>query len=83
MQPIPFKNMTSTLLDNQYRSENVQKIISLPVWTDGEMCISCWKMSFKERLRALFYGKVWIRVLSGSNQPPISVEIENNIFPEK
>lgn len=44
---------------------------SLHVWSDGKQCVSCWKLSFKERLNVLFNGKVWLGVLSGKSQPPV------------
>ena len=47
------------------------EVLPLPVYTDGEQCISCWQMSWRERLSALFFGRVWISVLSGRTQPPI------------
>lgn len=49
---------------------------SLPIFTDGKVCVSCWKMSWKERLRALFGGKAWLLVMSGEAQPPISLNVE-------
>lgn len=44
---------------------------SLEVFTDGHVCISLWKMSFADRLRALFFGKVWLGIHSGGTQPPV------------
>jgi len=38
---------------------------SLDVWCDSKKCISLWKMSWKERLSALIFGRVWVYVLSG------------------
>lgn len=46
---------------------------ALPIHTDGTECLSCWKMSFFERLKALIFGNIWIFVRSGSTQPPISL----------
>lgn len=50
---------------------------SLPVWSDGKQCVSCWKPTFKERLNILFTGKVWLGVLSGKTQPPVFVAGES------
>jgi hypothetical protein len=30
---------------------------------EGEV-ISCWKMSFKERIKVLFFGRVWMSLMS-------------------
>lgn len=55
-------------------SENVAGIDPLPIWTDGEQCVSCWRMSWRERLSALLFGRIWLAVLSGSTQPPVCIE---------
>jgi len=76
MKPVAFKGGTTTLLAPKGRqySENVAGIDPLPVWTDGEQCVSCWKMSLRERLHILFRGYIWLAVLSGSSQPPVALE---------
>ena len=43
----------------------------LPVYTDGKQCVSCWKMSFKERIKVLFTGRVWLGVIGHRTQPPV------------
>jgi len=77
MKPVKFEQSNRTLSPPgaQY-SDNVDGIEPLQIWTDGEQCVSCWKMSPKERLSALFSGCVWIAVLSGETQPPISAMVE-------
>lgn len=39
-------------------------------------CISCWKMTWRERLKSVFTGVVWVGVLSGRTQPPIYATID-------
>ncbi len=80
MLPINFPEATKVLGDNGYRSEAVTDIRSLPVWSDGEQCISLWQMSWRERISALFFGRIWVHVLSGSKQPPIALSTDRNIF---
>lgn len=53
---------------------------SLPVFTDGKVCISLWQMTWGERLKALFFGKVWLFVHSGQTQPPVALMVEKEIF---
>lgn len=53
---------------------------SLWVYTDGKQCISCWKLSWKHRLKALLFGRVWVSVLSGTTQPPIWVDCDKTVF---
>lgn len=75
MIPIPFQYQTKVLQPSgQKYSDNVSGVDPLPVWTDDEQCVSCWRPSFKERLSILFFGRVWLGVLSGSTQYPVYVE---------
>lgn len=46
---------------------------TLPIHNDGEHCISLWKADWKERLRFLFTGEIWLWVRSGMTQPPVKV----------
>lgn len=46
-------------------------ILPLRVYTDGQQCISCWQMTWRERLSALVFGRVWVSVLFGRTQPPM------------
>lgn len=54
-------------------SDNVTGVDPLPVWTDGEQCLSLWRPSWRERLSVLLFGKVWLSLLSGQTQPPACV----------
>ena len=59
MQPITFKQCNASFAKNQ------DQYIELPVFrtTDG-MVISCWKMTWKERLKAAFTGKIFLTLLT-------------------
>lgn len=71
MKPVDFKESTKVLTKPSQMSDS--ECGSLPVWSDTKQCISCWKMSFWERMACLFTGKVWLSVLSGTTQPPVAV----------
>ena len=43
-------------------------------------CISCWSVSFWQRLKFLFHGKIWLGILSGSTQPPVWLDCRKTIF---
>ena len=76
MKPTGFKYANRELQppEGATYSENIASIDPLPIWTDGEQCVSCWKMTVRERLAALLFGRVWLSVLSGSTQPPVYAE---------
>jgi len=38
--------------------------------------VSCWAMTWRDRLRALVTGRVWLHVWSGPTQPPVAVSTE-------
>lgn len=78
MKPIDFKESTKVL--GRPSTMTAEECGSLPVWSDGRQCVSCWKPSFRERLKILFSGKVWLGVLSMGSQPPVYVTADS-IFP--
>lgn len=53
---------------------------ALPVHTDGEMCVSLWTASWRERLGLLLHGRLWVFVWSGRTQPPIGLSIDKTVF---
>lgn len=75
MKPIDFPQSTKVLQRPSTMTE--QECQSLHVWNDGKQCVSCWKLSFKERMKVLFHGKVWLGVLSGKTQPPVFLSGES------
>ena len=83
MKPEAFKHSNNTLQPSGLTySKNVIGVEPLQIWTDGEQCVSCWRMSWRERLNALFFGRVWIASLSGKTQPPIYAEVAKEYFRE-
>lgn len=78
MNPVPFKQSNKTL--QPPKGYTTDEIGVLPIWTDGGQCVSCWRLSWRERLSALFFGKVWLAVMSGQTQPPVSLEVSRVYF---
>ena len=69
MNPIKFKEANGTLQKPESMTD--EECQSLPVFRDGKQCISCWKLTWKEKLFILLYGRVWLSVFSGNTQPPV------------
>jgi len=83
MKPVGFKYQNRVLQPSgKEYSENVTGVVPLPVWTDGEQCVSCWRMSWRERLSALLFGRVWLALLSGETQPPALVQASRDYLKE-
>jgi hypothetical protein len=70
MKPTPFKHQTNELQAHP-DGHGGYNVSALPVWTDGHQVVSCWKMSIRERISALIFGRVWLAVLSGKTSPPV------------
>jgi len=61
MKPVKFKEQNVTFAENQ------PEYIPLPAHKVDEpegRVISCWQLSFKERIKMLFSGKLWVTLLS-------------------
>lgn len=60
MKPVKFKEQNITYAENQ------PEYLPLPAFKNdspqGEV-VSCWKLSFRERLRILFTGKLWVSLM--------------------
>jgi len=64
-KPTEFKECNSVQLG--YEQDDL-KVADLPSWRNEQETISCWKLSWKERLFAMFTGKIWCRVLTYDNK---------------
>jgi len=79
MTPAKFKEANRTLRKPDSMTD--EECSSLDVYTDGESCLSCWRMNFLERLRALFFGRVWLWVVCGHGTlPPVALECKRSAF---
>ena len=80
MEPTNFEQANKNLLKPEGWTD--EECGSLPVFTDGKECISLWKMTWRERLSALFFGTIWLFVHSGYTQPPVALMAAREIFKE-
>jgi hypothetical protein len=78
MKPIKFKEANKNLLKPESMSD--KECDSLWVYNDGKQSISCWKMSFMQRIKVLLWGRVWLCVLSGDTQPPVWIDCNKTVF---
>lgn len=81
MKPIKFKEATKNLLKPENMTD--EECSSLWVYNDGRECVSCWRLTWKERIKALLFGKVWLGVLSGFTQPPVWLVCDKTVFTQK
>jgi len=78
MKPIDFTQQTKVL--QRPNSMKEEECGPLPIFNDGKHCISKWRMSFKERLHCLFKGYLWLSIMSGKTQPPVSISAKKTRF---
>lgn len=74
MKPINFDESNRTLQKPAGMTDD--ECGPLPIFTNGEQCISCWRPSLRERLSILIFGKVWVWVWFGKTQPPVALETQ-------
>lgn len=74
MKPIAFPEANKTLTAPPGLEETV---VPLPVFTDGNQCISCWQPDEEERTLIAMGANIWMHVLAGESQPPIGVRIDH------
>lgn len=75
MIPIGFKQQ------NKVYAKDQDPYLPLPVYEDAEQggrVFHCWSLSWKERFKIFFSGKLWINVLNfGEKLQPIKPMIDN------
>ena len=78
MQPVKFEEANKNLLKPASMTD--EECASLWVFTDGQQCVSRWQLSWRDRLRVLWYGHIWLSVHSGQTQPPVRLDSEKTVF---
>ncbi len=58
MKPIEFPEQTIVWAKDQPEYQ------PLPAYTDERQTVSCWYLSFKERLKLLITGKLWLQQMN-------------------
>jgi hypothetical protein len=61
MKPVEFEHQNIVFAKDQ---PEYQPLPALRIDSPQGEVISCWKMSFKERIKVLFFGRVWISLMS-------------------
>jgi hypothetical protein len=81
MKPVSFAEQTKVLNANPNQLEiDGLAVGGLPVFSDGEQCISCWRLNWWERLKVLLFGRVWLGIHMGATQPPVWLCAERSVF---
>lgn len=64
MKPSNFPEANSSLLGGPAEKYGTgDTVVDLPTYRDGEIVVSCWSLTLKERLAVLASGQVWLCVI--------------------
>jgi len=78
MRPITFNGWNKNLTKPEGWTD--EECNTLPVFSDGQMCVSKWRMTWRERFHCLFKGFVWLTVHNGESQPPVLLEAKERVL---
>lgn len=77
MRPVKFEECNVVLCENDpdYKPLPILRQTS----ESGVEVISCWKLSFVDRIRVLFTGRVWVDVFTAKGSPqPIMLSADKD-----
>lgn len=74
MTPVKFKGQNKVLAAPKGMTE--EQCGSLPIWSGGGQCISCWQPTDEERKTIAEGGFIFLSVLSNGTQPPVGFFVE-------
>lgn len=78
MKPANFPEANRNLTKPQGMTD--KECGTLPVYSNGTVCVSLWKPTLRERLSLLLFGNLWLFVHSGHTQPPVALDIKKQMF---
>lgn len=59
-----------------FYGDDSEQLTPIPHFTDGGQCVSRWRLTWRERLQALFLGHVWLSLRCGEAQPAASISAD-------
>lgn len=77
MKPVKFPEQNRTFVGPKGGA-----IAPLQVYQDRNAIISCWKLSWRDVLSAIFFRHIWLSV-AGSKLPPLQIRCMKTAFPRR
>ena len=81
MKPVRFKGQTGELRPPTPLDQDCDPL-PVAVAEDGAL-ISCWRMTWRERIRALVFGRVWVGILRRDTDPSIWLDCRRTVFKKR
>lgn len=72
MDPISFVNMNMTFT-KPVDWTGPEECLDLPAYDNGKQLITCWKGTWKDRIRYLFTGQIWLWIWA-KVPPPVAID---------
>ncbi len=75
IRPIPFSESNGTLGGGPAaKYGTADDVVDLPVFRGGGVIVSCWQLSWRDRLSLLWRGRVWLSVLAPRTHAPVRLD---------
>lgn len=79
--PIDFPEANFTFKGGPKEKYGTQNDVQdLRVWRTEDQHASCWRLTWRERFSALFFGKAWLHVATSGPPPPIALNVVRKFF---
>lgn len=78
MEPQPFPQANKTWK----APPGMENCVDLETFSDGDVIVSHWKMTWRERFSALFFGRVWHYAWC-ARPAPVGIMVRKSIFPKE
>ena len=75
MTPTTFDGSNATLA----APADMPECNPLPIEHHADGMLSCWRMTWHERIAALLFGRVWLNVAAGRGHPPVWLRCERDV----
>lgn len=79
MNPRDFPESNDNLRGSHITDHLGRQLGDMRAYRNEHETISCWRLTWRERLSALAFGKVWLCVL-GHRVPPVSLNATRTMF---
>lgn len=79
MMPVEFPEQNCLL--GKPKTMTDEECSALACFTDGKQCVSCWQFNKEDLEEIQRTGKIWLIVVSGHSQPPVTLQTESPFIP--
>lgn len=83
MRPIRFPQQNMVISKpKKYDESKYGPCPDLLIYNDGNISVTGWRLTWKERIKMIFGNPMWIILISGNSQPPMQLQMDNPFVDE-